>query len=412
MYGGTCINIGCLPSKNLVKSADKISEMDVDFKRKSELFHDAITEKMEMVKMLNGKNFKKLDSMENVDVIDGFGSFIDAHTVKVETEDGDIILEADKIYINTGAYTSIPDMEGIKDNPHIHDSETIMELAELPKKLTIVGGSYIALEFASMYSDFGSDVTVLDRGDRFLKREDEDLAEEIKSILMGKGIHIIQGASTKRFAEDIVYYEVDGEELSIEGTEILLATGRNPNVEKLNLEAAGVELTDRGLIKVDEHLKTTADNIYAMGDVAQNLQFTYISLDDYRIVNSVVSGDGSYTMEDRKNVPYSMFITPPFVRVGINEDEAKKRGIKYEVKTMKTAEIPKAQVLGKTAGMLKVLIGEDKKILGAMLLCEEAHEIINIIKLAMDLDQDYTVLRDMIYTHPTMAEAFNDLFNL
>lgn len=179
----------------------------------------------------------------------------------------------------------------------------------------------------------------------------------------------------------------------------------------MNLEKANVEVTDRGLIKVDKHYKTTADNIWAMGDVASSLQFTYISLDDYRIVRFAVLEKGKYNLEKRKNVPYSVFITPSFSRVGINEKEAKEQGIEYQLFKIQAAAIPKARVLDSPEGILKALVDpRTGKILGAMLLCEESYEMINTVKLAMDLEAEYTVLRDNIYTHPTMTEALNDLF--
>ena len=366
-----------------------------------------------MVSMLNQKNYSKLMSLENVDVIDGFGSFVDKNTIRIETKDGDIEIFGEKIFINTGAKTSFPNLEGIKDNKFVYDSESIMELEELPKRLAIVGASYISIEFASIFSGFGSEVIVLDRGDEFLKREDRDIAEEIKSQLEKRGVLIYKNASTTKIESDKVFYKQDGEEKYIEDTIILLATGRTPNIEKLNLEAVGVEISESGLIKVDKHLKTTAENIWAIGDVCERQQFTYISLDDYKIIKSALSGDGSYNLDERKNVPYSMYVTPTFSRVGLSEEESKKNGVEYKVKVMKTAEIPMAHVMGKPEGILKALVDKKSdKILGAMLLCENAHELINIVKIAMDLDADYTVLRDNIYTHPTMAESFNDLFNL
>lgn len=192
---------------------------------------------------------------------------------------------------------------------------------------------------------------------------------------------------------------------------MLVATGRRPNVDGLNLEAAGVELTERGAIRTDEHLRTTAQHIWAMGDVVGGLQFTYISLDDYRIVASDVLGDGSRTTENRGEVPYSVFVDPPLSRVGMTEREARDRGHSVKVGTLPAAAIPKAQLLRKPTGMLKVIVdGATERILGAHLFCEESHEMINTVKLAMDAGIPYTALRDAVYTHPTMSEAFNDLF--
>lgn len=411
MYGGTCINVGCIPSKSLVKNANLAKLKDRNFEEDREFYRKSVEEKVELITMLRGKNYNKLDGIETVDIIDGIASFVDNHTVKVVTEDQEYKLEADKIFINTCAKSIIPDIEGLKDNPNVYDSEKLMAEYELPRKLTIVGGGYIGLEFASMYSSQGCEVTVLDRSEEFLSREDEDIAQAIKETLEKKGVKIVLNASTTKVDGDVLHYTVGDEDITIEGTKVLLATGRKANTDDLNLENAGVEVTDRGLIKVDDNLKTTADNIWAMGDVCGNQQFTYISLDDYRIVKSALNG-GDYDKTKRKNVPYSVFIDPSFSRVGMNEKEAKKEGIEYKLFKMPTAGVPKAQVLQETEGILKVLVDSNtNKILGAMFFSAESYETINIVKLAMDLDAEYTVLRDMIYTHPTMSESINDLLS-
>ena len=411
MYGGTCINVGCLPSKSLVKNAELAVLKDGDFNIKADFYKKAVEEKNNMTAMLRKKNFDKLDSLENIDIINGEAAFIDQHTVCVSTDDNEERLEGEKIFINTGAYPFIPPIDGIEGNPNVFTSESLMDLEDLPRRLTIVGGGYIGLEFASMYASFGSEVTVIDSSEEFLKREDTDIAETIREILENKGIKIISGARAKNVEADTLYYEKEDDRFSIEQTKILLATGRRPNIETLNLEKANVEVTDRGLIKVDKHYKTTADNIWAMGDVASSLQFTYISLDVYRIVRFAVLEKGEYNLEKRKNVPYSVFTTPSFSRVGINEKEAKEQGIEYKLFKIQAAAIPKARVLDSPEGILKALVDPSTgKILGAMLLCEESYEMINTVKLAMDLEAEYTVLRDNIYTHPTMTEALNDLF--
>lgn len=231
--------------------------------------------------------------MENIDILDGFGSFLDKNTIQVETKNETKEIFGEKIFINTGAKTNIPNIEGIKDNKNVVDSEYIMELNELPKRLTIIGGSYISLEFASMFAEFGSEVFVLDRGEVFLKREDRDIADEVKKILEEKGITIYQNAKTTKVEGSKLYFEKDGEPQVIEDTIVLIGTGRKANLGGLNLDKAGVEITDDYLIKVDEHLRTSQDNIWAMGDVAGKKQFTYISLDDYRVVKSDLSKDRS-----------------------------------------------------------------------------------------------------------------------
>lgn len=289
-----------------------------------------------------------------------------------------------------------------------------MELDVLPKRLAIIGGGYIGLEYASMYTDFGAEVTVYQIEDKLILREDRDIAEAIQKAFEDKGVHFEMNVQTEEIenagSEAVVHYKKDGTALTAGADAVLIATGRKPNTEGLNLEAAGVEKTPRGAVKVDEKLRTSVPNIWAMGDVAGGLQFTYVSLDDFRIVKDQLTGSGKRASSDR-TVPYSVFIDPPFSRVGLNEEEAAAQGYHVKIAKLPAAAIPKAQVLRKPVGLLKAVIDADtNKILGTMLFCEESYEMINIVKLAMDAGLDYTVLRDQIFTHPTMSEALNDLF--
>ena len=287
-----------------------------------------------------------------------------------------------------------------------------MDEEKLPARLTLVGAGYIGMEFASMYTGFGSKVTVLQDGDRFLPKEDEDVAAEIRSLMEARGVTFVTGAKVLRFQGGDVVFEKDGAEVLLEGDAILLATGRKPNTAGLGAEAAGVELTPRGAVKVDEHNRTTAPNIWAMGDVVGGAQFTYVSLDDYRVVLSDLNG-GDKTTAGRRNVPYSVFMDTPLSRVGLTEREAVEKGLPVRVLKMPASAVPKAQVLRRTGGFLKAVVNsETGAIIGVSLLCAESYEMINTVKLAMDLGADYTVLRDQIFTHPTMSEALNDLFSL
>ena len=290
-----------------------------------------------------------------------------------------------------------------------------MELKELPKKLTIIGAGYIGLEFASMYSEFGSEVTVIDMGDRLMPREDEEIAERVKAILEAKGIKFLLKSKIEEISDrnDKGCVKISGEngESEVESDAILVAIGRKPNTEGLNLEAAGVKTDERGAVAVDETLKTTADNIWAMGDVKGGLQFTYISLDDFRIIRDNVYGNGSRTINDRNVIPYSVFINPPLSRVGMTEKEAVEKG--YEVKTgrLEAMAIPKGKIEGVTDGLLKTVVdAKTDKILGCTLLCNTSHEMINVVAATIKAGQKYTFLKDMIFTHPTMSEALNDLF--
>lgn len=407
MYGGTCINVGCIPSKRLITEA--ATAPTSDFAAKAAYYKKAVEGKRELTGALNKANYNKL-IQAGVEVIDGMASFVDATHVEVKTKDGVLQLEGKQFVINTGATSVIPGIPGVKDSDKVYTSESMMDLDELPEKLTIVGGGYIGLEFAAMYANFGSKVTVVQDIDVFLPREDKDIADNIRSVLEAKGIEIVTGAKTTKIEGATLYYTVGDTDTVLEGDAILMATGRRPNTDGLEAQKAGIALSDRGAVVTDEHLWTNVPNIWAAGDVCGNLQFTYISLDDSRIIMSDMSGKGDRTTQNRGAFSYSVFIDPPFSRVGLSESEAKAKNIEYRVMNLPAAAIPKAKVLRKPEGVLKALVGADDQILGVQLFCAESHEMINLVKLAMDNNLKYQVLRDFIYTHPTMSESLNDLF--
>ena len=416
MYGGTCINVGCIPSKKLVNSTKVLKDKGLSsIEDKEKFYTESIENKNTLIGALRGKNYEMLASKENITVYDGTGSFVSKNVVNVENNGENVQIEGEKIFINTGSTTIIPNIKGLKESNYVYTSTSIMELKELPKKLTIIGAGYIGLEFASMYSEFGSEVTVIDMGDRLMPREDEEIAERVKAILEAKGIKFLLKSKIEEISDrnDKGYVKISGEngESEVESDAILVAIGRKPNTEGLNLEAAGVKTDERGAVVVDETLKTTADNIWAMGDVKGGLQFTYISLDDFRIIRDNVYGNGTRTINDRNVIPYSVFINPPLSRVGMTEKEAVEKG--YEVKTgrLEAMAIPKGKIEGVTDGLLKTVVdAKTDKILGCTLLCNTSHEMINVVAAAIKAEQKYTFLKDMIFTHPTMSEALNDLF--
>ena len=416
MYGGTCINVGCIPSKKLVNSTKVLKDKGLSsIEDKEKFYSESIENKNTLIGALRGKNYEMLASKENITVYDGTGSFVSKNVVNVENNGENVQIEGEKIFINTGSTTIIPNIKGVKESNYVYTSTSIMELKELPKKLTIIGAGYIGLEFASMYSEFGSEVTVIDMGDRLMPREDEEIAERVKAILEAKGIKFLLKSKIEEISDrnDKGYVKISGEngESEVESDAILVAIGRKPNTEGLNLEAAGVKTDERGAVVVDETLKTTADNIWAMGDVKGGLQFTYISLDDFRIIRDNVYGNGNRTINDRNVIPYSVFINPPLSRVGMTEKEAVEKG--YEVKTgrLEAMAIPKGKIEGVTDGLLKTVVdAKTDKILGCTLLCNTSHEMINIVAAAIKAEQKYIFLKDMIFTHPTMSEALNDLF--
>lgn len=415
MYGGTCINVGCIPTKSLVYRAGLAAAKGGSFEEKAAAYKAAMEQKEDLTARLRGKNYQKLDSNPNITVIDGTASFQSPHVVEVEKDGRTFQVEGEQIFINTGSSAFIPPIEGLKGNPYVYTSEGLLNLTELPSRLVIIGGGYIGVEFSSIYASFGSKVTILQDGDIFLPREDEEIAGAVRESLESRGIRVMTGVKVKALEQAggkaLVAVDNGKKVQKLEAEAVLVATGRRPNTAGLNLEAAGVEIGPRGGIVTDDSLTTTAPHIYAMGDVRGGLQFTYISLDDFRIVKSKVLGDGSYTLKERGAVPYSVFLIPPFSRVGLSEKEAVEKGYKVKVARLAAAAIPKAQVLEQPAGLLKAVIDEETGlILGAHLFCQESYEMINMIKLAMDAKVPYQVLRDTIYTHPTMSEAFNDLF--
>ena len=415
MYGGTCINVGCIPSKFLSNKATlrKVSNLDNET-----YYKDAVTAKKELIAKLNKANYDRVAGVPNVKIIDGIASFINANVVEVKTDSEVVQIQAERIFINTGLVPVVPKIEGLNLSERIHTSETIMDMETFPESLAIVGSGYIGLEFTSTYSLFGSKVTIFGDNPKFLPRDDEDIAGLVKAELETQGAVFKLGVKVKKFVEEAdgvnLYFEnAEGKEEVQKFSAVLVATGRRPDTAELNLDKAGVALGERGEIKVNDRLETNVPNIYALGDVHGGLQFTYLSLDDFRIIKSVLFNEGKYNLNERKHIPFNVFVIPSLAKVGMNEMEAKAAGVSYKLAKLPVMAIPKAKILGNQSGLFKVLIDENSgKILGANLFGVEAHEIINLFTLAMNEDISYESLRDQIYTHPTMAESFNDLLNI
>lgn len=413
MYGGTCINIGCIPTKTLVHQA-KLAPVKASWEEKKAYYAQAIAEKEEVTSFLRQKNYHNLADNPHITVYTGIGSFVSTDVVEVVMHDEILQLQAPRIYINTGAETIIPPIDGVKDNPLVYTSTSIMELKDLPEKLIIVGGGYIGLEFASMFASFGSQVVVLEGNSELISREDRDIASAVKETLEKKGIVFCLNAKVQSIREGKVVYRdaVSSELHSLEADAVLLATGRKPNTAGLNLQVAGVKVNERGAIIVDGHLRTTNPNIRAIGDVKGGLQFTYISLDDYRIIREDLFGNGGRNLNDREPVSYSVFIDPPLSRIGLSEEEAVRKGLNIKVNKLPVAAIPRARTLGNTVGLFKVVVDVDTdQIVGCTLFGPESSEVINSVAMAMKTDQPYTFLRDFVFTHPGMSEALNDLMN-
>lgn len=404
MYGGTCINIACLPSKNMIINAQRGIN-----------FEDAVKEKDEMTTVLRNKNYHMVADEETATVLDGTAKFIDNHTIEIVLDSGERTeVKGERIFINTGATPIIPQIKGLKESKYILDSTAAMDQNSLPNELVILGAGYIGMEFASMFARYGAKVTVLDTNEKFLKREDDDISGMLFNDLSQDGIEFNLGAKVvevKDLSDKVeIIYEINGKKQTVKADKLLVATGRKPVTENLGLENTDIELDERGAIKVDDYLRTTAENVWAIGDVKGGPQFTYISLDDFRIIFDQLYGKGKRKVSDRNLVPYSVFITPALSRVGLNEVEAKNKEIEYKLFKLAATSIPKAKVIGDTRGMYKILVDPDtEEILGATIYGEESYEVINLIALAMKAKLPYTMLRDQIYTHPTMSEALNDV---
>ena len=399
MYGGTCINIACIPTKTLLVAAEK-----------GLTFDQVMAEKNAVTSRLNSKNYAGV-SGAGVDIIDGEAHFLSNKVIEIVAGDEKKELTAETIVINTGAVSNVLPIPGLTETKNVYDSTGIQNLKELPKRLGVLGGGNIGLEFAGLYNKLGSQVTVLDAAPVFLPRVEPSIAALAKQYMKEDGIQLLQNVRTtqvKNDGDEVVVVTEDGE---FHFDALLYATGRKPNVEPLHLENTDIELTERGAIKVDKHLETSVPGVFAVGDVNGGLQFTYISLDDFRILYSYLAGHGSYTLEDRKNVPTSMFITPPLAQIGLTEKEAQEQGLPIAVKEIPVAAMPRGHVNADLRGAFKAVVNtETKEIVGATIFSAGAQEIINILTVAMDNKIPYTYFSKQIFTHPTLAENLNDLF--
>ena len=401
MYGGTCINIACIPTKTLVSAAAAGRSIDEAFARKTAV-----------VTKLNSKNYHMLADNPGVMVIDGVASFVDAHTVSVQAGEEHIELQADRLFINTGAVPVMPAIAGLEQSAHVYTSTEVLNQQLKPRRLAVIGAGPIGLEFASTYAALGVEVTLYHRRAQLLPHEEPSVAQAVAQALEAQGI-------TRVFASDIQQVrDTDRGVAVIRGGDeqvydaVLVAAGRRPNASQLDLAAAGVKTDERGAVVVNDHLQTTQPHIWALGDVNGGPQYTYVSLDDFRIVKSQLLGDGSYTRDRRAVLPHVIFMQTPLARVGLTEAAARAQyGDDVKVKELPAMAVPRMHVDNKTTGLLKAVIQPSTgHILGATLFCQQAPEVINTIKTAMDAGLPYTVLRDQIFTHPTVSEALNDLF--
>jgi pyruvate/2-oxoglutarate dehydrogenase complex dihydrolipoamide dehydrogenase (E3) component len=418
--GGSCPNIACLPSKNIIHSAKVAS-----FFRRSEEFgiiHNGFTIDMSGVRerkrtMVHGLNKVYLENYRTTgaEFILGDGHFIAPKTVEVNLPDGRTrYLHGMNVIISTGTRATVEAIPGLAEAKPLTHVEAL-ELGEIPEHLIVIGSGYVGIELAQAMRRFGSRVSVIGRRKRLMPQEDEDVANGLRLLLEDEGIEFVLDAhisrSSGRSGESVaVTVEQNGTQRTLNGSHLLVAAGRTPNTEHLGLEHAGIELTHRGYIKVNNRLQTTASGVWAIGEVAGSPQFTHISLDDFRVVHDNLNGVHHVT--SGRQVPYCLFTDPELARVGLNESEAKAKGIAYRLfKTPMEANL-RARTLSETRGFLKALVesGSDR-ILGFTAFGVGAAEIMSAVQIAMIAGLPFTGLRDAVLTHPTLVEGLIPLFS-
>ena len=417
LLGGACPNVACLPSKNLIWSAKVISlaPRGAEFGLKT----DSLSVDMAAVQQqaLDGPGAAQGSRGSHQDQRRGFdlrhSAIRRARTVELELRDGGArTMQGDRVFLDLGSRAAIPEVPGMAEATAMTHVEAL-ELDRLPRHLIVLGGGYVGLELSQAFRRFGSNVTVIEHGPQLANREDPDVAVALKDLFVDEGIEVVLDATTRRVEGHSgdrvrVYVNDSRGDRAIEGTDLLVATGRTANSDGIGLDKAGVQLDERGYIKTNERLETTAENIWAMGDCAGSPQFTHVGLDDYSIVHANLNG-GKRTNRNRL-IPFCMFTDPELARVGISEVEARRDSIEYRMAKLPMAEILRTKTISEPRGFMKVLVAKDSDlILGFTAFGFEASELMVAMQTAMLGHLPYTVLRDAILTHPTMSEGLAQL---
>ncbi|WP_050615142.1 FAD-dependent oxidoreductase [Bacillus testis] len=415
-YGGKCINIGCIPSKNLIQEASQIKKCQLkNYRQKAKAYRQAIEKKRQWESALRNEHVHTLADRENVTVYNGVGSFVSDSVIAVNDGDDEWRLTGTHIFINTGFVAdNEPPIKGLHESKHVFNSTSIMNLKQLPRRIAIIGAGSVGLEFASMYANFGSKVMVFDSLNTFMPMEDRDMADTVKEVMERQGIDFHLGTIVEKMKDvergSIIYYkDQTGHPQEMITEVILIAPGRTLNTKEL--QSTDIQQNENGSFTVDGHLQSSFPNVYAIGNAGRGSRFMHASLDDYRIVMDDLEVQRNKTTKEQEIVPYSLFFDPPFSRVGLTEKEAKEQGYSYKAILIPVSYIQKAEWLEVTEGKLKVIVDEmSGLILGCALFCAESQELINLIHQAMKSNQSYEVLRDQIFTNEIMSEAVHDLF--
>jgi pyruvate/2-oxoglutarate dehydrogenase complex dihydrolipoamide dehydrogenase (E3) component len=419
--GGTCINEGCTPTKTMVASARVayLARRGADYgvytgEIKIELAK-VRERKRAIVDLFRNGSVSRIEKTANLELIFGDAAFIGPRTIRVRKKEGaELTLSSDKIFINAGCRPAVPKLDGLSSVPYLN-STSIMELNSVPERLLILGGGYVGLEFGQMFRKFGSRVTIVQSGVQLLAGEDADVAEAVLSILREDSIDVLLNSKGLRVAKRANVIELsvesDGKTQSISGTHLLVATGRVPNTDSLETGAAAIATDERGFIQVNDRLETSVPGVFALGDIKGGPAFTHISYDDFRIIRTNIIEKGNASTIGRL-VPYTVFIDPQLGRVGMTEAEARAGGRKIRIAKMPMNYVARALEVDETRGFMKVVVDADSsQMLGAAILGIEGGEIMSQIQLAMMGKLPYTVLKDAVFAHPTIAESLNNLFS-
>jgi pyruvate/2-oxoglutarate dehydrogenase complex dihydrolipoamide dehydrogenase (E3) component len=418
--GGTCVNEGCTPTKTMVASgrvaylARRAADYGVHTGTISIDLEKVRQRKRDIVASFRDGNERGIAKTHNLELIMGEASFSGPKTLEVRTKDaGQRTVSADSIFINAGTRASRPKLEGL-DRVRFLDNESIMELGAVPDHLLVLGGGYIGLEFGQLFRRFGSRVTIIQSAEQLLAREDPDVAEEVTKILRQDGVEVVLSAMAMRVdqsGEKIqLQVKAAGKATPFVGSHLLVATGRIPNSDTLNLSAAAVRTDNRGFIQVNDRLETAAEGIYALGDIKGGPAFTHISYDDFRIIRAHLLERKPASTTDRQ-VPYCVFIDPQLGRIGITENEARAQGRNIRVVKLPMTSVARALEVDETRGFMKAVVDADtNQILGAAVLGIEGGEVMSVLETAMMGKLPYTALRDATYAHPTLSESLNNLF--
>jgi pyruvate/2-oxoglutarate dehydrogenase complex dihydrolipoamide dehydrogenase (E3) component len=419
--GGTCINVGCTPTKTLYYSAQLAHQM-----RRCQKYGIEPTEvkinwpavrgrKRGFVQEFRAEVLENLHGQENLELIFGGAKFIAPKTIEVKLNAGGArVLHAPRIVIAAGTRHALPPIDGLKETPY-SDETALMEVNEIPAHLLILGGGYVGVELGQMFSRFGAKVTIIESGAQLLKREDSDIAQALQTILEEEGLEICLNAKVKksRAVGDEIELQIEAENGSgstLRGSHLLVATGRKPNSDLLDLKSAGVETDDDGFIRSNEFLETNMKGIFVLGDIKGGPQFTHIAYDDARKLCAQLSENKTGNVANRF-APYVVFSDPQLGRIGLSEKEAREKNLKFRVATLKMTDTARGLQNEQSAGFWKVLVeDETDQILGAALLSLEGGEIMAVLETAMISELPYTALRDGIFAHPTLSESLNNLF--